>query len=96
MSKESFFSFLSHAAKDERLQAQLKTTSTQDELVDIGKKTGYEFTSSHVEEGMTELLQKPGFVGSIVEAVLELFSPDHDDYPATGAQPFSGEPNSKR
>lgn len=30
-------------------------------------------------------------LGYLIEAVLEVFSPDHDDYPATGIQPFSGE-----
>lgn len=27
----------------------------------------------------------------LIEAVLEVFSPNHDDYPETGIQPFSGE-----
>ncbi|MFA9202006.1 MAG: hypothetical protein ACEQSC_00445 [Candidatus Nanopelagicaceae bacterium] len=27
----------------------------------------------------------------LLEAALEVFSPDHDDYPATGIQPFEGE-----
>jgi hypothetical protein len=27
----------------------------------------------------------------LLEAALEVFSPDHDDYPATGIQPFGGE-----
>lgn len=27
-------------------------------------------------------------IGFIAEAVLEIFSPDHDDYPSVGEQPF--------
>lgn len=27
----------------------------------------------------------------ILEAALEVFGPDHDDYPATGIQPFEGD-----
>ncbi|BAZ46116.1 hypothetical protein NIES4102_31450 [Chondrocystis sp. NIES-4102] len=27
----------------------------------------------------------------LIEAVLEVFSPNHDDYPVIGVQPFSGE-----
>lgn len=27
----------------------------------------------------------------LVEAALEVFSPDHDDYPNIGIQPFEGE-----
>jgi hypothetical protein len=29
--------------------------------------------------------------GYVVEAALEVFSPDHDSYPYTGVQPFEGE-----
>ncbi|MBD2500498.1 isochorismate synthase [Anabaena azotica] len=28
----------------------------------------------------------------VAEAVAELFSPNHDNYPSTGYQPFEGEP----
>jgi hypothetical protein len=31
----------------------------------------------------------------LIEAVLEVFSPNHDDYPTTGIQPFSGEIHSE-
>ena len=95
MSKERFLSFLSNAAKDKNLKAQLKTATNQDELVDMGNQAGYDFTSNHVDEAMTELKQAPGFFGALAEAVFELFSPDHDNYPATGVQPFSGDPNPK-
>ncbi|MEM8807878.1 MAG: Nif11-like leader peptide family natural product precursor [Cyanobacteria bacterium P01_G01_bin.38] len=93
MSKKNVLSFLSKAAKDKQLKAQLKTTSTPDELVGVGNQAGYEFSSEHVDEVLTELKQKPGFFGALAEAVVEVFSPEHDDYPATGVQPFSGDPN---
>ncbi|MGL6337918.1 MAG: hypothetical protein ACRC80_02125 [Waterburya sp.] len=31
----------------------------------------------------------------IVTSTTRLFSPNDDDYPATGIQPFTGEPNEK-
>lgn len=95
MSKENVFNFLSKAAKDKQLKTQLKTTSTQDELVGVGNQAGYEFSSEHVDEALTELKQQPGFFGALAEALLEIFSPNHDDYPAIGVQPFSGDPNPK-
>lgn len=95
MSKENFLSFMSKAAKDEQIKAKLETASNPDDLVGVGKQAGYDFTSSHVDEGMAELQKKPGFFGALAEAVLEVFSPAHDDYPTTGVQPFSGDPNPK-
>ena len=93
MSKENVFGFLSKAANDEQLKAQLKMTSTPDEVVGVGSQAGYEFSSEHVDDALTELKQKPGFFGALAEAALELFSPEHDNYPATGVQPFTGDPN---
>jgi hypothetical protein len=31
-------------------------------------------------------------LGYIVEAAIEVFSPNHDSYPAVGIHPFEGEP----
>ncbi|MCM1984943.1 isochorismate synthase [Lyngbya confervoides BDU141951] len=42
---------------------------------------------------MSELQQKPGFFSALAAAVFKIFSPPHDDYPVTGVQPFSGDPN---
>ena len=95
MSKERFLSFLSNAAKDKNLKDQLKTATNHDDLVDMGNEAGYEFTAGHINEAMTDLQKKPGFFGALAEAALELFSPGHDDYPATGVQPFSGDSNPK-
>ena len=93
MSKENVLNFLSKAAADEQLKAQLKTTSAQDEVVRIGNQAGYKFSSKDMDEALTELKKKTGFFGALAEAVIEIFSPTHDDYPATGMQPFSGDPN---
>ncbi|MEO1401868.1 MAG: Nif11-like leader peptide family natural product precursor, partial [Cyanobacteria bacterium J06635_1] len=41
MSKKNVLSFLSKATQDEQLKAQLKTTSTPDELVGVGNQAGY-------------------------------------------------------
>ena len=95
MSKKNVLSFLSKAAMNQRLKEQLNMASTQDELVEIGKVSGYDFSVEHLEEAMDELKQKSGFWGSLAAAVVELFSPDHDNYPETGVQPYSGDPSSK-
>lgn len=95
MSKKNVFSFLSTAAKDEQLKAKLGNTASPDELVNVAKQTGYEFSSEHVDEALDELKQQPGFFGMLAEAALEVFSPHDDNYPATGVQPYSGDPSSK-
>lgn len=94
MTKKNVLSFLFKAAKDEKLKSQLQTTTTPEELADVGNQAGYEFSSQNVDEALADLKQKPGFFGVLAEAVIELFSPDHDDYPVSGVQPFSGDPNS--
>jgi hypothetical protein len=33
------------------------------------------------------------FTQSVIEAVARLFSPNKDDYPETGVQPYTGEPS---
>lgn len=96
MSKETVFDFFTEAAKKEPLKDQLKNVKNQDELVDLGKAQGYEFSSEHVEEAIIELKQKPGFFRMLAEAALEIFSPSSDDYPATGTQAFSGDPYRER
>jgi len=63
-------------------------------MVLIAQEIGYDFSSEHVDEALGELKQQPGFFGVVAEAALEIFAPHHDDYPATGVQPFSGDPNS--
>lgn len=96
MSKKSVFSFLSKAAQDDGLKARLRNTASQDELVSVAKQTGYDFSSEHVDEALDELKQQPGFFGMLAEAALEVFSPPDDNYPATGVQPYSGEPAARR
>lgn len=96
MSKENVLNFLSEAAKNEQLKEQLQSSATRDEMVKVGQKAGYHFSSDHVEEALAELQKQPGFFGALAEAVLELFSPTHDDYPAIGVQPFSGDSYSNR
>lgn len=93
MSKKNVFDFLSAVARDENLKQQLQKTVTPSELVGMGNNAGYDFSTEHVDEALTELQHQPGFFKHLAEAALEIFSSDHDDYPATGIQPFSGEPN---
>ena len=93
MSKENVFSFLTHAAKDEHLKAKLNKASGHDDVLEVANEAGYSFSPEHVDEVLVDLKQKPGFFRMLAEAALEIFSPNHDDYPATGVQPFSGDPN---
>ena len=95
MSKKNVFSFLSRAAKDDKLKEKLDSTTSQDELITVAEQTGYRFSAEHVDEALEDLKQRPGFFGMLAEAAIEIFSPSEDDYPATGVQPFSGEPSSK-
>ncbi|MEL6556326.1 MAG: Nif11-like leader peptide family natural product precursor, partial [Cyanobacteria bacterium J06621_11] len=96
MSKKNVFSFLSKAAQDSKLKAKLNNTTNQNELVSVAKQTGYDFSSEHVDEALDELKQRPGFFGMLAEAAVEIFSPHNDNYPATGVQPYSSEPATKR
>lgn len=95
MSKENVIEFLAKAAEDDQLKDELQTVASEGELVDLGKEKGFEFSSDHVEEAIADLKQKPGFFSALAAAVVEIFSPAQDDYPAIGVQPFSGEPNRK-
>ena len=95
MSKKNVFSFLSRAVKDDQLKEKLESTASQEEMVTVAERAGYSFSSEHVDEALEEMKRKPGFFGMLAEAAIEVFSPSEDDYPATGIQPFSGEPSSK-
>ena len=92
MSKENVLSFLSKAATDEDLKAQLDKTATPDELVGVANEAGFDFSSDHVDEAITDLKKQPGFFGALASALLGIFGPTHDNYPATGVQPYSGDP----
>ena len=91
MSKENVLKFLAKAAEDKRLIAQLQRTATQNELVNVANKAGYDFSSEHVDQALKELKEQPGFFGALAEAVLHIFSPAQDNYPKTGVQPFTGD-----
>lgn len=94
MSKENVVSFLSEATKDEQLKQKIQKSSNKEEVVKLAQEAGYVFSSEQVDELLKDLKKDPGFFGSLAEAIMELFSPSHDDYPATGVQPFSGDSKS--
>ena len=93
MSKDNVFRFFTKAAQKKPLQQKLQAVASPQELVNLGKEEGFEFSSEHVGEVLKELQQKPGFWGKLAEAALAAFSPAHDNYPNIGVQPFSGDPN---
>lgn len=51
MSKEQVFEFFSQAAKDESLKEKVQTASNETELIDLGKKEGFEFSSFASQSG---------------------------------------------
>jgi predicted ribosomally synthesized peptide with nif11-like leader len=93
MSKENFFEFLTRAAGDDQLRERLHNVKTPDDLVKLAKDAGFEFSSTHVEDAISDLQQKSGFFQSLAESVLRVFGTSDDNYPEIGVQPFSGEPN---
>lgn len=96
MSKENALSFLEKAANDPNLKTQVKQAGKQEELVQLAETEGYQFAPEDVQQVIPALKAQSGFFGDLVEAILELFGPTHDDYPSTGVQPFSGDPPSRR
>ncbi len=95
MSKDNVFKFLFQVAEDETLKQKLQSAANPGELVDIGQEAGYQFSSENVDEAMNELKKQPGFFSALAEAAFDIFSPHRDDYPATGMQSYSGDPNPK-
>lgn len=96
MSKEKVLQFFNEAAKNEEIKSELQNVNNQDELANLGKSKGFDFSAEHVDAVLDELKQQPGFFGKVIEAFLEIFSPPHDDYPNVGVEPFSGDPNRNR
>jgi predicted ribosomally synthesized peptide with nif11-like leader len=95
MSKENALSFLEKAANDPNLKSQVKQADKTEELVKLAASEGYPFAPDDVRQVIPTLKAQTGFFGDLVEAILELFGPNHDDYPTTGVQPFSGDPPAK-
>lgn len=93
MSKEKVLQFFNEAAKNDQIKDKLQSISNQDELANLAKEQGFDFEPDHVDEVLSDLKKQPGFFGKVVEAILEIFSPPHDDYPNVGVQPYSGDPN---
>lgn len=93
MSRETVLKFFSKAAEDEQLKARVQSVKSKEELHDLASQEGFEFSSEDVNTALAELKHKPGFLQYITDIIFDIFNPGHDDYPATGTQPFSGDPN---
>lgn len=93
MSKENVVKFLEKIAKNEQLKDKINTISNNDDFITLGHESGFDFSSKVLNEIIDELKNKPKFFGLLAEAVLAIFSPSHDDYPAIGMQPFYGDDN---
>lgn len=94
MSKENVLNFLKKAADDEALKNQIQDAEHHDELIALGQEHGYEFSPENLQEAVPEVHQQQGFLSGLAASILNLFGPTHDDYPATGVQPYSGDSNS--
>lgn len=95
MSKENALDFLKQAADSSTLSEQVKEADKQTEIVDLAKQHGFEFSEDDMKHAIPVIKEQSSFFGELAKAVLELFAPAHDDYPATGVQPFTGEPSRK-
>lgn len=91
MSKENALDFLKQAADNASLSNQVKEAEHKDAIVNLAKQHGYEFSEDDMKKAVPVIKERSGFFGELAKAVLELFAPAHDDYPATGVQPFTGE-----
>lgn len=96
MSKEDVVKFLEKIAANEKLKRKINVASDSDDFIAIGQEQGFNFSSNDLDEIIDELKKKPKFLGLMAEAALAIFSPTHDDYPATGTQPFYGDDNSEK
>lgn len=90
MSKDNVLQFLTAAASNQQLQDKLASKLHADDLAALAKEEGFEFSADDVMDALTHLQKQPGFFNKLAEAAASIFSPAHDDYPATGVQPFSG------
>jgi predicted ribosomally synthesized peptide with nif11-like leader len=96
MSKENALDFLKQAADSSALSDQVKEADHTAKIVDLAKQHGFEFSEDDMKSAIPVIQEKPGFFGELAKAVLELFAPAHDNYPATGMQPFTGEVSQKQ
>lgn len=96
MSKENVVKFLEKVSKSERLKKKIDVASDNNEFIALGQEQGFDFSSKDLDEIIDELKKKPKFLGLMAEAVLTIFSPAHDNYPATGTMPFYGDDNSEK
>ncbi|MGD1943995.1 MAG: Nif11-like leader peptide family natural product precursor [Leptolyngbyaceae cyanobacterium] len=95
MSKENALNFLKQAADSSALSEQVKSAEQKAKVIDLAKQHGYEFSEDDMTKAVPAIQEKPGFFGELAQAVLELFAPAQDDYPATGVQPYTGMPTRK-
>ncbi|WP_299486538.1 Nif11-like leader peptide family natural product precursor [Acaryochloris sp. IP29b_bin.137] len=95
MSKNNVIKFLEEISRNKQLKDKINVVSNKDEFINLGQTTGFEFSSRDINELIDELKNKPKFLGLLAESILAIFSPAHDNYPATGTQPFYGEDNAE-
>lgn len=96
MSKDNFIEFLEEISRSKSLKDEVSAISSNEEFINLGQATGFEFSAEDINEIIDELKNKPKFLGLLAESVLAIFSPAHDRYPATGMQPFYGEDNASK
>jgi predicted ribosomally synthesized peptide with nif11-like leader len=95
MSQENALNFLKQVADSPELSSQVMDADHKEEVVDLAKENGFVFSEDDMKSVIPKIHEKPGFFGELAQAVIALFAPAHDDYPATGVQPFTGELNRK-
>lgn len=91
MSKNQVFDFFALAAKNEELGQKMRSTQDPQQLLEIARSQGFDFSRQELEAALKSLHESPDFFQKLAHAVLEVFSPNHDNYPSIGVQPYEGE-----
>jgi predicted ribosomally synthesized peptide with nif11-like leader len=91
MSKNQVFEFLTTASQNETLGEKVRSTHDRQQLQAIARSTGFDFSLEQLDEALRELSEQPNFFRKLASAALEIFSPNHDNYPSVGVQPYEGE-----
>jgi predicted ribosomally synthesized peptide with nif11-like leader len=91
MSKNQVFDFFALAAKNEELGQKMRSTQDPQQLLEIARAEGFDFSRQELEEALKSLHESPNFFRKLADAVLEVFSPNHDNYPSIGVQPYEGD-----
>jgi hypothetical protein len=91
MSNNPVLDFFKEAGRDETLGREVRATNDPGRLLEIAASRGYHFSRQELDDALRELHEHPNFFQRLAHAVLDVFSPNQEEPPSIGAQPFDGE-----